>query len=273
MRLHGLGGQGLKSMIQNMLAPLILEAGLQVQAFPFFGGERRGAPVAEYLRCGNKKITTHSFITNPDMVVIFDHGRIPVFEAIEGLRPGGIALINTQNPNQFMGLTRDFRVYTLNARAISLAHGIGQPEDPYMVINSAMAGGVVRIFESAQGSHFSDEAIKVMLGDALPEKILENYAALSDGRKTVARLIADVSPAWQWLSKSRAVPYFVQPDERCTKCNLCYLFCPKQAIEIIAKSGRYVINEEKCNYCGICAALCPRDAITMIIQEGDARHG
>mgnify|MGYP001590175255 CR=1 FL=1 len=140
VRLHGLGGQGLKSMIQYIIAPIILRAGFEVQAFRIFGGERRGALVSGYLRCGSKKISTHSFITNPDMVVIFDHERIAMDKALEGLRPDGIALINTSNPNQFMGLTNDWQVYTLNARAISLARGIGQPDDPYAVINSAMAG-------------------------------------------------------------------------------------------------------------------------------------
>lgn len=267
VRLHGLGGQGLKSMIQDILAPIILRAGFEVQAFPIFGGERRGALVSGYLRCGTMKISTHSFITNPDMAVIFDHERIAVDKAIEGLRPGGIALINTSNPNQFMGLTHDWQVYTLDARAISLARGIGQPDDPYAVINSAMAGAVLRILESVLENQFYDETIESVLRDALPQKISENYEALWDGKKTVAKLIADGTPEWQWLAKNKSVPHLTQPNERCTKCNLCYLFCPKRAIEVTA-NGMYVIYEKKCNYCGICVTLCPRHAIAMVTQEG-----
>ncbi|MBI2446464.1 MAG: 2-oxoacid:acceptor oxidoreductase family protein [Parcubacteria group bacterium] len=262
--LHGLGGQGLKSMIGDILAPLISEAGFEVQAFPFFGGERRGAPVSGYLRCGTKKITTHSFISNPDMVVIFDHERISVAKALENLKPGGIALINTAFPNQFLGLTRDWRIYTLNARAISLLHGIGNPEDPYMVINSAMAGAVLKILEPIFKSQLPDKTIEAVLNNVMPQKILENYEALLEGKKTVVGLMADASAMWQWLLKRRAIPHLTQPDEHCTKCNLCYLFCPKRAIETNA-SGAYIIDEEKCNYCGICVTLCPRNAIAMII--------
>ena len=267
VRLHALGGQGMKSMIQEILAPLLLRSGLHVQAFPFFGGERRGAAVAGYLRCGRNKITTRSFIGSPDMAVIFDHERIPVVKAVEGLRPGGIVLINTSGPNQFMGLTHDWRVYTLNARAISLAHGIGRPEDPYMAINSAMAGAVLKMLESAFGIRFSDEAIEAVLSEALPQKTPENYAAFSDGRGDLAQLMADGMSMWQWLLKEKNFPYLAQPDERCTKCNLCYLFCPKRAIEVTAE-GRYVIHEEKCNYCGICEAICPLGAIAMRTEEG-----
>ena len=261
--LHGLGGQGLKSMIQDILAPLILEAGLEVQAFPFFGGERRGAPVSGYLRCGEKKITTHSFISNPNMVVIFDHERISVTKALEGLKPGAVALINTVFPNQFLGLTRDWQIYTLNARAISLAHGIGSPEDPYMIINSAMAGAVLKLLEPIFKSQLSDKTIEAVLNNVLPQKILENYAALLEGRKTVVKLMAGASAMWQWLLKGRTFPYLTQPDEHCTKCNLCYLFCPKRAIETTA-GGAYIIDEEKCNYCGICVTLCPLRAIAMV---------
>ena len=263
MRLHGLGGQGLKSMTQDILAPLISKAGLEVQAFPFFGGERRGALVSGYLRCGEKKITTHSFISNPDMVVIFDHERISITKALEGLKPGGIALINTVFPNQFLGLTRDWQIYTLNARAISLMHGIGNPEDPYMVINSAMAGAVLKLLEPIFKSQLSDNTIKAVLNNALSKKILENYAALLEGKKTVVKIMADASAMWQWLLKRRIIPHLTQPDEHCTKCNLCYLFCPKRAIETTA-DGAYIIDEEKCNYCGICVTLCPCHAIVMV---------
>jgi len=263
--LHGLGGQGLKSMIQDILASLISEAGLEVQAFPFFGGERRGAPVSGYLRCGNKKITTRSFISNPDMVVVFDHERISVTKALEGLKPGGTVLINTAFPNQFLGLTRDWRIYTLNARAISLAHGIGSPEDPYIVINSAMAGAMLKILEPIFKSKLSDKTIEAMLNNIMPQKILENYTALLEGKKTVVKLMADASAMWQWLLKGHPLPYLTQPNEHCTKCNLCYLFCPKRAVEITA-GGAYIIDKEKCNYCGICVNLCPRHAIVMVTQ-------
>ncbi len=261
--LHGLGGQGLKSMIQDILAPLILEMGFQVQAFPFFGGERRSALVSGYLRCSKERITTHSFIDHPDMVVIFDHERISVTKSLEGLKPGAIALINTAFPNQFLGLTRDWQVYTLNARAVSLAHGVGNPEDPYMVINSAMAGAVLKILEPIFESQLPDKTIEAVLNNVLPQKILENYAALLEGKKTVVKLVADASAMRQLLLKRRAIPHLTQPDERCTKCNLCYLFCPKRAIEATA-GGAYVIHEEKCNYCGICVTLCPLHAIAMV---------
>ncbi|MFY9461882.1 MAG: 4Fe-4S binding protein, partial [Candidatus Sungiibacteriota bacterium] len=113
----------------------------------------------------------------------------------------------------------------------------------------------------------SDSAIEAVLGEALPQKISENSLALSDGKRTVVKLMADGTPMWQWLVKSKSVPYLTQPDERCTLCNLCYLFCPKRAIEVTAE-GKYIIHAEKCNYCGICVAICPRGAIAMRTEEG-----
>lgn len=269
--LYGLGGQGLKSMIQDILAPIILQADLEVQSLPFFGGERRGALVSGYLRCGSERISTHSFITDPDMIVIFDHQRVSITNVLKGLKPGAIILINTAFPNQFLELTKNWQVYTLNARAISLACEIGNPKDPYMVINSAMAGAMLKILELVFENQFSDDSVKAVLDKALPQKILENILALREGKKTVIKLISNGTPTQQQLTTNKSIPYIMQPDERCTKCNLCYLFCPKRAIEVAANNV-YIIHEEECNYCGICVNLCPLNAITIITKEGDVSY-
>lgn len=54
--------------------------------------------------------------------------------------------------------------------------------------------------------------------------------------------------------------------EKCTKCGMCYLYCPDAAIKRDAE-GYVEIDFYFCKGCGICSTECPVDAITMI-KEG-----
>lgn len=68
--------------------------------------------------------------------------------------------------------------------------------------------------------------------------------------------------------------------EKCTRCAICWKFCPDIAIELVSGTGRSAPNErfkrleaplvnyDHCKGCGICAEECPFDAIEMV-REGE----
>ena len=55
VRFHGRGGQGAVTAA-NILAVAAFKEGKDVQAFPIFGVERRGAPVAAFMRMDEQNI-------------------------------------------------------------------------------------------------------------------------------------------------------------------------------------------------------------------------
>jgi pyruvate ferredoxin oxidoreductase delta subunit len=61
----------------------------------------------------------------------------------------------------------------------------------------------------------------------------------------------------------------VDPD-LCIKCNICWKFCPDNAIYRADREKDQAISYdyEYCKGCGICASECPKGAITMV-PEGD----
>ena len=61
VRFHGRGGQG-AVIASKILAQAVFEDGMFVQAFPSFGVERRGAPVAAFLRVDKGRINLRSNI-------------------------------------------------------------------------------------------------------------------------------------------------------------------------------------------------------------------
>jgi pyruvate ferredoxin oxidoreductase delta subunit len=62
-------------------------------------------------------------------------------------------------------------------------------------------------------------------------------------------------------------------DDRCVRCQLCWLYCPEGTIVeikgVFKVNGRtydteYEINYDYCKGCGICANECPTKAIEMV---------
>ena len=54
---------------------------------------------------------------------------------------------------------------------------------------------------------------------------------------------------------------------KCSRCGVCWKFCPDAAIAF--DGGLPRIDYEYCKGCGICAEECPAKAITMIPEGGE----
>jgi pyruvate ferredoxin oxidoreductase delta subunit len=55
--------------------------------------------------------------------------------------------------------------------------------------------------------------------------------------------------------------------EKCTACDLCWIFCPDGTIRREKKRAIYTIDYEYCKGCGICAEECPQGVIELIKDE------
>ncbi len=58
----------------------------------------------------------------------------------------------------------------------------------------------------------------------------------------------------------------VKDKAKCTKCGLCWIFCPDTAIKY-NPDGSYDIDLTYCKGCGICSRACAVKAITMVKEE------
>ncbi|KUO69651.1 MAG: pyruvate ferredoxin oxidoreductase [Clostridia bacterium BRH_c25] len=55
-------------------------------------------------------------------------------------------------------------------------------------------------------------------------------------------------------------------EEKCTRCGICFMYCPVNSIEKHDK--KFIISYDYCKGCGICSHECPSKAIDMIPEEG-----
>ncbi len=95
VRIHGRGGQGGVTSAELVATAAIAE-GKYAQAFPSFGPERRGAPVAAFIRVSDSQIRTREKVYHPDIVMVLDPSLPALVNVAEGLKDDGIVILNTE---------------------------------------------------------------------------------------------------------------------------------------------------------------------------------
>jgi len=142
---HGRGGQGAVTAANILAAAALKDGNKGVQAFPFFGAERRGAPVRAFARISGEEIHLRSEIYNPDVVIVLDESIMGIVDVIGGLKENGIVIINTRkSPTQF-SFSKKFIIATVDATDIAIKHNLLVGGIP--VINTPILGAVPRVLE------------------------------------------------------------------------------------------------------------------------------
>ncbi len=162
VRFHGRGGQGAVTAAE-LLAVAVGFKGKSSQSFPYFGVERRGAPVQAFCRIDDKSIRVHQNVYTPDYVVVLDPTLISSVNVCEGLKQGGTVIVNSnlssEECRKKLNSDKIGEVYTVDATAIALEK-IGKP-----IVNTAMLGAFVNLvdwvdfqcLEKAVKEHFEDK--------------------------------------------------------------------------------------------------------------------
>jgi pyruvate ferredoxin oxidoreductase gamma subunit len=125
IRIDGRGGQG-NVVAAYMLAEAGFEAGCDVQAFPSFGPERRGAPVAAFVRISDQPIKRRNQIREPQFVIVQDPSLMHSAGIAAGVRKGGGILVNSARPIQASAIPPQVKVLALPASAMAV-EALGQP--------------------------------------------------------------------------------------------------------------------------------------------------
>jgi pyruvate ferredoxin oxidoreductase gamma subunit len=99
VRIHGRGGQGVVTAAE-LLAVAVFDEGGHAQAFPMFGSERTGAPVASFCRIDDRQIRTREPIVTPDAVIVADPTLVHQVDVLAGLAADGYLLINAADPDE-----------------------------------------------------------------------------------------------------------------------------------------------------------------------------
>jgi len=141
IRWHGRGGQGAKTAAL-LFGEAAMSLGKYIQAFPEYGPERMGAPVASFNRISDEPITLHCGITNPSIVLVLDPTLMDSVDVAAGLPEDGKLIINTSlSPKEIRKKLafKGGKVYTVDASKIS-KETIGRE-----IPNTPMLGALIKV--------------------------------------------------------------------------------------------------------------------------------
>jgi len=179
IRIHGRGGQG--SVVASKIAGTAASLeGKYAQGLPFYGFERRGAPVQVYLRFDTKPITISSRVYNPDGIIVLDPVLAQTKEIVAvGLKEGGFAVLNTRKKPEEIDLgVRLSKIGVVDATGVALKT-IGSP-----ITNTAILGAFCATTKLLKLESVVD-AVKAVLPERYHESNIKAVTVSSD--ETVVR--------------------------------------------------------------------------------------
>ncbi len=286
IRLHGKGGQGLLRAA-HIIVKTAVAVGEYGSFVPYFGVERRGAPVYGFLRLDNKPILPKNQVYNPDCIIILDDTLLKEGNIYEGLNDDSIVIINTKSSISDLNFPPQVKkVGIVDATKISLKH-LGRD-----IPNTTMLGAFckttdwlsiddmsdtigmefdeINIAASREGFEFttiytkgwkiSDKSTK---RENIPvkreEKMNREWTAVVADEGTLILNTGD------WRVDTPEINH-----EECIVCGICAQYCPVGAIRKENPTDEKIFIDLKyCKGCGICEAECPKRAISMYREKGD----
>jgi len=138
IRIHSRGGQG-GVTAARLIALAAIRDGKYATAFPFYGAERRGAPVVSFVRIDDKPIKVYSQIRQPDLVFVLDAGIMDVVDVLHGLKHGGTVITNSAHKHDFAA----FRTYNIDLTGIALKEDLVVAGGP--ILDTAVVGALAKL--------------------------------------------------------------------------------------------------------------------------------
>jgi pyruvate ferredoxin oxidoreductase gamma subunit len=218
IRMAGVGGQGVVTA-SHILSTAVISAGGESTIVPFYGSEKRMAPVESYVRVSDEPIYEIGEITFPHIIIIFHpqvitHGKSYTMPFYFGLKEDGVALINHDGP---MKLHKDqareleerrAKLYYLPATKISIdVAGMD------LATNMALMGTIGAItgltnmasLEQAVKDRFLGKGFVVSGGTAALDSVVERK--FKKKQELIEKNVAVIRAAWNYaVDKGWAAP-------------------------------------------------------------------
>lgn len=90
----------------ELLSASAFDEGRHAQAFPSFGSERTGAPVASFCRIDARPIRSREPVVSPDALIVVDPTLLHQVDVFGGVEPDVFVVINTTRSLAALGLER-----------------------------------------------------------------------------------------------------------------------------------------------------------------------
>jgi len=276
IRFHGRGGQGAVTA-SKLLAEVAYMSGYYSQSMPFFGAERRGAPVIAFTRISDEPLFETSQVYHPNIVVVLDPVILRAVDIFSGVKEGGTVIINTTKKPEDFEFEQDYlNIITVDATGVAIENDLLLAGLP--VVNTPMLGPLIRAFELLN-MPLKLELLERVVTRKFGKAGMKNVSAIKQAyeraemktirgkRKRKRRKKEKITvefpisfPSEGVAGKTKMWRDF-RPEidyEKCNDCLSCWLHCPESAIRV---NDRVEIDYEYCKGCLVCSAICPKRAV------------
>jgi 2-oxoacid:acceptor oxidoreductase gamma subunit (pyruvate/2-ketoisovalerate family)/2-oxoacid:acceptor oxidoreductase delta subunit (pyruvate/2-ketoisovalerate family) len=269
IRFYGRGGQGAVTAVRILASAIHLD-GKYTQAIPMYGTERRGAPVVAFCRIDDKRIRERDLVHEPDIVVVLDPLLNRSVDVTDGLKAGGLVIVNHPGNINDTGLAGNFKVVTVDATKIAL-DVIGRPITNTAILGAfAKATGLVKLESLAEAVKGELPSRIIALNVETMKRAYEATTAPANASGLKKVEVVKRASTQPLISYSRVVSDWrvthpVIDKKACVGCKRCWVYCPETAISMV--EGKAEINYNYCKGCGICNEECLVGAIKMEREE------
>ncbi|HIJ06224.1 MAG: Pyruvate ferredoxin oxidoreductase, gamma subunit [Methanomicrobiales archaeon 53_19] len=164
IRIHSRGGQGGVTAARLLAMAAFLDK-KHATAAPFYGAERRGAPVTSFVRIDEKPIKIYSQIRSPNLIVVLDASIMDAVDVLQGILENGTVLINSPHPVDLPGVN----VLTIDLTGIALSVDLVVSGSP--ILNTPVLGALAKMGVISRES--AEAAIRDMFADERNVKAAE----------------------------------------------------------------------------------------------------
>ncbi len=168
IRIAGVGGQGVVTSA-HILGNAMSAAGKYATLVPFFGSEKRMAPVEAYVRVSDQPIYEVGEVVYPNVIMIYHpqvitHGKSYTMPFYTGLKEGGMVIINSDVdiiPDEDRKVLEELDAKIFYIPATQIARDIAGTE---LATNMAMIGLFFGITKLVSLEHIEKALIERFLG-------------------------------------------------------------------------------------------------------------
>ncbi|HXK29860.1 MAG TPA: 2-oxoacid:acceptor oxidoreductase family protein [Candidatus Binatia bacterium] len=214
MRGHSVGGYG--SVTTNKVIATIVGDlfGLQVQAYPMYGSEKKGLPTTYFLTVAEEPIGAHAELKHVDFVPLNNVNAFNLGNPLAGLVLGGTVFVQHQsrdpeqvwksipaNAKQFI---RDNRIRVLALDSVKVAREVSShPQLAQRMQGIVLLGVFLRVAPFVTERGLSDDEVYAAIEKSLrkffgkrgEEVVMENMRAVKRGRSEVIEILPEVMTA------------------------------------------------------------------------------
>ena len=221
IRIAGVGGQGVVTSA-HILGNAMSAAGKYASLVPFFGSEKRMAPVEAYVRASDLPIYEVGEVVYPNVIMIYHpqvitHGKSYTMPFYSGLKENGIVIINTEVDiltDEDKKVLDDLNTQVVMYNATGLALDIAGTE---LATNMAMLGFFFGITKLVSFEHIEKAVKERFLGntfvasggtaslDSAIEKKFKRKVELLEKNMQVIRKAFEIVEEQGWTEEKQPV--------------------------------------------------------------------